>query len=651
MNNLISLFLIVLLSCPIISNAIIGQNSPGRPSLASFVECRNYMFGNGNASRVNLIDFNPILQSNGYIGYPGIKIRFNANAFRYANSIIAQFLNQGIRNVQIPPFTQSLPEVNGYTYLTNIMITNYRCPRRIVLFPIPYNQLVLNIQNFDLRLNGQLGGQVVILLPIPLCGTLCVDARQISVSVAVTIDRNPYNGMPYVRMSRCSVTLGYLNIYIVNGGLTGEIINNNFRNKIISKAYEMLPGKVCNMIPKLLDERVNSRLATTPHQIPFMQMLPYASFLISKPEKLPDYCYSEICKHYQSANISLANKFKSKSAVTAGVPMANFDQKSRAVIKSEHLSNETLLESAAAPNGINHKSTMSAKMLNKFSRKNTLANVRNNQWQQCANCDYERSEILAYYSNDIMRRLQICLNLFYNKLLFTCAADLDLSTYFLGSSTTNYDLILNLLAEFSPNARGGTPFAPPILHYPISDSGQMLDLLISDYTLNTLLYHLHRKGIFTFRIGPEISTVGDLLNLTCSAEEFDFDLSVEMQENSEELTNETKSNYTKVRNKRRVTADTLLNFGICFGDIAPAIRTIIIESIFDGFIFLDGTTTQVGHFRITTVLAITIQVIGGRITGKAQIQRLELIDVDETFGIPREAFTNLSDLARGLLLE
>ncbi|EJD73347.1 hypothetical protein LOAG_19230, partial [Loa loa] len=77
-----------------------------------------------------------------------------------------------------------------------------------------------------------------------------------------------------------------------------------------------------------------------------------------------------------------------------------------------------------------------------------------------------------------------------------CASDLILSTYFLGSSATNSALTLNFLGEFSPNARGGTPFAPFQLEYPVIDSGQMLDLLISDYTFNTLLYHLHRFAIF-----------------------------------------------------------------------------------------------------------------------------------------------------------
>lgn len=52
---------------------------------------------------------------------------------------------------------------------------------------------------------------------------------QISISLRLAIERNPYSGAIYIRMTKCSLMLGYLNMYIINGGLIGEIINNNFR--------------------------------------------------------------------------------------------------------------------------------------------------------------------------------------------------------------------------------------------------------------------------------------------------------------------------------------------------------------------------------------------------------------------------------------
>ncbi|VDN90418.1 unnamed protein product, partial [Brugia pahangi] len=289
----ISLLLPILSSYPVIISAIQQQNSPGRP-IPSFLQCGNYMFNNETLGRVDSIDYNPLLRSDGHFGYPGLKIRFNRNAFSYGSSIIAQMLNQQIRNIRIPSFTQCLPEVNGCAYLTNILVTNYQCAQRVALFPISHNEIALNIQNFDLSLSGQLGGQIVVLLPLPLCGTLCIDARQISVSLQLAIERNVYNSAAYIRMTKCSLTIGYLNIHIVNGGLIGEVINNNFRNKILSQAYAALPEKFCNMIQPLIDEHINSRLINMPQRISIAQMISYASFLINKPKKLPEYV-SAIC--------------------------------------------------------------------------------------------------------------------------------------------------------------------------------------------------------------------------------------------------------------------------------------------------------------------------------------------------------------------
>uniref|UniRef100_A0A915PI86 Lipid-binding serum glycoprotein C-terminal domain-containing protein n=1 Tax=Setaria digitata TaxID=48799 RepID=A0A915PI86_9BILA len=556
-------------------------------------ECVNYLtegaLGGKQTNGVNSVDFNPALQFSGHYGYPGFKIRFSRNAFWYASTLIARLLDEKVQNVYIPPFSQCLPEVSGCAQLTNIMITHYQCPQNVLLYPVSYNQLEINVQNFALSLSGKLGGQIVVLLPIPLCGLLCVDARQISISLRVIIERNPFNGATQLRMSKCSLTIGYLNIYVVDGGLLGGIINNNFRGKLISQAQQMLPTKFCNMVPSILNEQINSQLATIPQTISIMQIFSNAALFSSKPKRLPEYI---------------------------GLAMPN-----------------------------------------------------NQQWQQCANCDYDKNEFLSFYSTNIFDRIR------------NCASDLTLSTYLLGTVMANYDFILSLSGEFSPSARGGTPFPPPILQFPMISGGRMLDLLISDYTFNTLLYHLHRTGIFTFRLSPETGGgIGDFLNLTCNEDDFDFDLSVELQD-AKDSTNETNSksdaNSQKKRIKRLSTLHTLIEFGVCFGDLAPEIReknpgkkvyiimktnrapsvqfqaanggTALIEFIIDGFIFLDGTNTRVGHIRIAAEFAAAVQAVGNRIIGKAKIQRLELIDMDKTFGLPQEAFNNLADLASGMI--
>ncbi|VDO39543.1 unnamed protein product [Onchocerca flexuosa] len=204
--------------------ALLEQNLRGGPS-SSLPQCRTINPKTVNSST----DFNPSLQSCGYIGYPGIKMRFNRNAFLYASSIIAQLLNQEIQNIQIPPYNQSLKEVNGYACLSNIKIIKYQCPRHVALFPISHDQIGLEIQDFALSVSGQIDGQITVLLPLALCGTICFEAREISMSVILSIEHDPYNNSPYIRMINCSLTIGYLNIQITNGGLIGVIINSFFR--------------------------------------------------------------------------------------------------------------------------------------------------------------------------------------------------------------------------------------------------------------------------------------------------------------------------------------------------------------------------------------------------------------------------------------
>jgi hypothetical protein len=57
--------------------------------------------------------------------------------------------------------------------------------------------------------------------------------------------------------------------------------------------------------------------------------------------------------------------------------------------------------------------------------------------------------------------------------------------------------------EFSPLGRGGTPFAPQLIAFSRSPGTRMVDALISDFTINSLLYHLHRFTIvFRFSVFP-----------------------------------------------------------------------------------------------------------------------------------------------------
>jgi hypothetical protein len=60
-----------------------------------------------------------------------------------------------------------------------------------------------------------------------------------------------------------------------------------------------------------------------------------------------------------------------------------------------------------------------------------------------------------------------------------------------GYATSN-DYTIELNGEFSPNGRGGTPFGPFPMQFPHAVGGKMAEVLISDYTINSLFYWMHR---------------------------------------------------------------------------------------------------------------------------------------------------------------
>lgn len=60
------------------------------------------------------------------------------------------------------------------------------------------------------------------------------------------------------------------------------------------------------------------------------------------------------------------------------------------------------------------------------------------------------------------------------------------------SYATNNDYTIELNGEFSPSGRGGTPFGAFPMHFPQKVGSKMAELLISDWTVNSLFYHLHK---------------------------------------------------------------------------------------------------------------------------------------------------------------
>uniref|UniRef100_A0A0K0EEE2 BPI2 domain-containing protein n=1 Tax=Strongyloides stercoralis TaxID=6248 RepID=A0A0K0EEE2_STRER len=78
-------------------------------------------------------------------------------------------------------------------------------------------------------------------------------------------------------------------------------------------------------------------------------------------------------------------------------------------------------------------------------------------------------------------------------------------------------LEIDSVSEISLNGRGGTPFGAVKFNYPEDiKEGVMMQLIVSDFVPNTLMYHGHTIGIFNTRIDSKTPHFSTMMKSSCS---------------------------------------------------------------------------------------------------------------------------------------
>lgn len=84
-------------------------------------------------------------------------------------------------------------------------------------------------------------------------------------------------------------------------------------------------------------------------------------------------------------------------------------------------------------------------------------------------------------------------------------------------NVTTFGLEIESSGETSIHGRGGTPFGPVKVTLPQSvNEDYMLQMIVSDYMPNSLMYHGHTIGLFNTRVDPTTSHLGGIMRTTCS---------------------------------------------------------------------------------------------------------------------------------------
>ncbi|KAK6060579.1 hypothetical protein COOONC_01762 [Cooperia oncophora] len=174
------------------------------------------------------------------------------------------------------------------------------------------------------------------------------------------------------------------------------------------------------------------------------------------------------------------------------------------------------------------------------------------------------------------------------------------------------------------------------MQFPYAVDPHMAEFILSDYTINSLFYWLHRKQFLVFRVGPEIPNIGDFLRTTCDEDEGEGSeaTAVEPKEKERRWRRKVSKKTLRTWRHRRHTATIMIkgrgkrqavgglgDIGLCFGEVLPALKakypkqtlailvrtarapsvifsaarggTVILDLAADADIFINGTNTRV----------------------------------------------------------
>ncbi|EPB70856.1 LBP / BPI / CETP family protein [Ancylostoma ceylanicum] len=644
------------------------------------------------------LDFNPILLQ-GVRGYPEIRVRLNQRAFQYASGMIADVISQEIKRARIPPIVQCLPQLSGCVQIYNLYISRYRYPQQVVMYPAPPNRITLQVQNVDFGVTGNLGGQVVILLPIALTGIIQINIHQATITVQMSVERGPYG--PYLRVLTCNVHIGYADAYVEYGGIMGDIANSLLRQRISKLIRRMIPGQICGQLPSVVNAKVNIRLASLPQAIAVSQMLSklIGALVGGISEPTPN---AEYCKTYCRGNVPI------DQAKPVGPAVAHVLAPSPAVvyqrdmvagpalapqISRAHYNQRTIIARGLPQRfyETNQMFFLTAKVKRQFAQiyhitngnaiptgvANSVAGAPSPMFAPpsanlCASCPVNggqgdrMSVIRQLLSNLDMRKLN----------------DLYLSLQILNTQATFNGFIIDVVGESSPNAQRGTPFGPFPTMFPSYQSNRMAEFIVSDYTINSMLYWMHRNQFFAGRIGPETPKFGGLLRTTCDGDEDEEAARAHVHMGAlnilkKRLRTKRVASFAGKGNRRK--RQDLGDIGVCLGDILPGVKEkypkqniaiqlrtirapsvvfsaaqggqVTLDALADAALDIDGTNNMLGTMTIATTVVLRPQLRGNRLTGSAQITNFKITDRTGSLKLEQDALDNLANLIKGVLQE
>ncbi|MFH4974291.1 hypothetical protein AB6A40_001000 [Gnathostoma spinigerum] len=540
-----------------------------------------------------------------------IRLRFNEEAFFHLSRIVDTLYNFYVTRTLVAPQQQCFPE--GCVQMFDFVIAAHRRPTVVSLTPNPPNLFVLRISDFDLHIQGSLSGQLQIVPPIPLIipasGTIHVSARQVSVGGVMDIQKTIAD-IPYIRLISCSLESAIIDARVENMGMITEAINLKYQAEIKEKARAVLEETLCTNVHRIIDTEFNSRLAEMPNRLSAKKLL---EILVNMA---PDAKMSNANERRNVPRIRRALPKNSNTLISGSRDVRRIFSPSTTLYQTVHDGvstrnfNKSRVPSASSSLG---RSIPPVLLIEEsIDSKPTIVSKTSRTGNRSSNGVVKRQ----FFDFDSIAPLVISLSVLDTSATY--------GKFFIGVDGNVY----------APNITNVDNYLrPKILKYTTQSDGRMIDMLISQYTINTLLARAYSLGAVVFHVSSSTPLFGKLLRTTCSMDE--VCLSDTVSEPGEKYPNR------QLEVLLRATKEPIVELRL--GSAAIFLRGT-------AYFYVEGTKKNVGVIPFEAVADLKVSTVNGSLIGVLSIPKFEFKKEVNFFGLTVDYLDGLKRATRNTLL-
>ncbi|GMT10959.1 hypothetical protein PFISCL1PPCAC_2256, partial [Pristionchus fissidentatus] len=523
---------------------------------------------------------------------PAIRIRLNRGLFDQASSIASGLVDYQISRISLPSTQQCFTE--GCVQIQNLRITNFRQPQGIYFGPIPPNQLVLRLTNFDFFITGNLGGSIQVIIQFPVGGTIYVTGRGLSVTTTFDLQKS-VDDEPYLRMLSCGIEGGTIEARVAGMGIFTDTVNNKYGSMMSMQTRRNLQTTMCRHMQSLVDQHFSDRLRKLPRTVSVKDL---TTLVISVRYFCPVGTREE---DPQVAAVSSAPTWpfdQSQQLQQLQQPQQAFSPQMQPFQQRWAMNMMSQAEKADEPDYMDE-----ALKEDKKQDRAPTQTVPKKSWDlqetDAVVAPFTAEDLHKFFNVDRMRHLFVDVNM-------------------LDASATTEDFSIGISGNvYSSRSLGESPFVPPYpFRLPQNPTRRAAEVIVSSYTINSLLFHAHRTNALLFHIDSSTPGIGNLLKTTCSVDE--ICISDQIEEVGQRFPGKNLELIIRTLEEPSVEIED---------------GAVIMKFSGKTMFFVQGSRKKVGSISFTTIFEVQAQTVGGRLVGTLSIRRLVFHRDVDFFGL------------------